>query len=101
MSKRPWPENAWPTGEQLLEWCRTSLTSEVVPYLDRLIESHIAITDPARFITVDEAAKRLSVSRMMIYRWIKSGRLQAAKFGPGTLRIRLVDVETLIREATT
>jgi hypothetical protein len=43
MSKRPWPENAYPSAEQLLEWCRTGMTTDVEPYLRHLIDDHAAV----------------------------------------------------------
>lgn len=43
MSKRPWPDNVYPTAEQLLEWCRTGMTAEVVPYLQHLIDDRQAM----------------------------------------------------------
>ena len=35
-----------------------------------------------------EAAKRLKVDRITIYRWLKSGRLQANRLPDGRLRIK-------------
>lgn len=45
MSKRPWPDNAHPTAEQLLEWCRTGMTADVAPYLRQLIDDAVAMHD--------------------------------------------------------
>lgn len=35
----------------------------------------------------DEAAELLNVSRWTIYRWVKSGEIEATKIGSGSLRI--------------
>lgn len=106
MSKRTWPDDSWPTGEQLLEWCRTTLTAEAVSYLDRLLDAAAESVrdlegsgDPARFITVQEAADMMTVSHMTVRRMIGSGRLRGYKFGRGSIRVRRNDVHALIRDA--
>lgn len=36
------------------------------------------------YLTVDEVAKRLKVTRQAVYNWINEGRLQAVKAGRST-----------------
>jgi excisionase family DNA binding protein len=48
-------------------------------------------------LTVNEAARRLRVSRATITRWIRLGQLQAAKLPSGVYRIHGEDVEKLLR----
>ena len=43
-----------------------------------------------------EAAKRLKVDRITIYRWIKSGRLQASRLPDGRLRIEAKELDNLL-----
>jgi len=43
-----------------------------------------------------EAAKRLKVDRLTIYRWIKSGRLQANRLPDGRLRIEAKELDKLL-----
>ena len=45
-----------------------------------------------RLLTIDEAAKLLSVSKMALYRWDKSGYLKKIEIG-GKRRYRLSDIE--------
>jgi excisionase family DNA binding protein len=99
MSKRPWPDNAWPTADELLEWCRTSITSDVTPYLQRLIDIAAERSEP-HWVTVEQVATDLDVSKMTVYRWVQEGRLPAAKLGGKTIRIRSTDVDALVQGAT-
>lgn len=49
----------------------------------------------------DEAARLLNVSRWTVYRWVRTGKLQASKIGPSSLRIFRHSIEELIaRERT-
>jgi excisionase family DNA binding protein len=45
------------------------------------------------YVTVAEAARMLDVSRSTVWRWVGSGRLNAQRLGPKTIRIRRRDVE--------
>jgi PAS domain S-box-containing protein/excisionase family DNA binding protein len=47
---------------------------------------------------VAEAAAVLGVSRMSVWRWIRSGRLTAARLGPRTTRIWREDLERFLAE---
>lgn len=51
-----------------------------------------APTEP-RYYTVSQAAARLGVSRITIWRWIRDGHLPAMRFGPRTTRVKREDVE--------
>lgn len=51
------------------------------------------------YYTVPEAARRLKVSPSTIWRWINSGSLTAYRVGPRKIRIKTVDLQTLIRPA--
>ncbi len=46
------------------------------------------------FLTVQDAADILKVSKAVVYRWIKSGELTAVKIG-GTVRISRRQLEKL------
>lgn len=52
-----------------------------------------------KWLTVEEAARRLSVSRATIYRWAQAGRIQIYKLGPKSSRIKAEDLERLEAEA--
>jgi len=54
----------------------------------------------ADFVSVNEAAKRLHVSHPTVWRWIKSGRLPAYRVGPKTIRVKLADLDRVVRPAT-
>jgi excisionase family DNA binding protein len=92
MSKRPWPDDTWPTPDQLLEWCRTAMTSDVTPYLQGLID---AAREKQVLITAEEAAARVGVSRMTIYRWAEEGRIRSARVGPRLIRINAADIDAI------
>ncbi|MFQ5544075.1 MAG: helix-turn-helix transcriptional regulator [Nitrospiria bacterium] len=51
-------------------------------------------------LKVDEVAKKLSVSKWTVYRWVEEGRLKATKLGPGVLRIFKDSVDELINTKT-
>ena len=51
------------------------------------------------YYNVSEAARILGVSRMTISRWIRSGRLPAARLGHRTVRIRHDDLDQFLLEA--
>jgi excisionase family DNA binding protein len=96
MSKRPWPDDSWPTPDQLLEWCRTAMTSDVTPYLQGLID---AAREKQVLITAEEAAARVGVSRMTIYRWAEEGRIRSARVGPRLIRINAADIDAILASA--
>ncbi len=48
------------------------------------------------FLTPEEVAEQLRVSRRTVYAWLHSGRLRAAKAGKHW-RIRPEDIETFLR----
>lgn len=50
-------------------------------------------------ISVSEAARRLSVHRETVRRWIHDGRLPALRLGPKTTRIEAACVRRMLREA--
>lgn len=47
------------------------------------------------YLTVEQAANHIAVTTKTIRRWLDDGRLIGLYFGPGTLRIRLSDLEAL------
>lgn len=48
------------------------------------------------YLTVDEVAKRLKVTRQAIYNWINDGRLRAVKVGRST-RIPVSAIDAFLR----
>lgn len=54
-----------------------------------------AIKHGDRLLTIDEAAKALSVSKMTLYRWHQAGILRKVEIG-GKRRYRRTDVERLV-----
>lgn len=54
-----------------------------------------AIKHGDRLLTIDEAAKTLSVSKMTLYRWHQAGILRKVEIG-GKRRYRRTDVERLV-----
>jgi excisionase family DNA binding protein len=52
------------------------------------------------FYLVEELAEKLRVNKMTIYRWIKAGKLAAAKVGKG-YRIPKAEFERAIHEQLT
>lgn len=55
--------------------------------------------DAPGYCNVAETAAMLGVSRMTIWRWIRSGRLPAARLGHRTVRIDRADVERLLERS--
>ena len=49
------------------------------------------------FYTPHEVAEKLKVSYMTVYRWIRSGKLEAAKLGK-QYRITKNDLQTFVNE---
>ncbi len=49
-----------------------------------------------QLFTPTEAAKKLRVDRLTIYRWIESGHLQANRFPDGRLRIEPKELDNLL-----
>jgi excisionase family DNA binding protein len=49
----------------------------------------------ARWISLDEAAKRCSVDTTTVRRWIAAGELTGYKVGPKLLRVNAADVDAL------
>ncbi|MEO2096355.1 MAG: helix-turn-helix domain-containing protein [Brachybacterium sp.] len=47
------------------------------------------------YLTVEQAAEHIQVSKKTIRRWMDDGRLIGRYFGPGVIRIRLDDLENL------
>src|SRR5207302_2607345 len=52
---------------------------------------------PRPFYSVSEAAALLGVSRVTVWRWIKSGRLSSARLGHRTVRIPREDMTRLMQ----
>ena len=59
-----------------------------------MLEAEAAATSD-QLLTIDEAAKLLSVSKMTLYRWDKNGYLKKVEIG-GKRRYRLSDIEKLV-----
>ena len=59
-----------------------------------MLEAEAAATSD-QLLTIDEAAKLLSVSKMTLYRWDKNGYLKKMEIG-GKRRYRLSDIEKLV-----
>ena len=47
-------------------------------------------------LTPNEAARRMRVERITIYRWVKSSRLQAMRLPNGRIRIEAKEVDSLL-----
>ena len=58
-----------------------------------MLEAEAAATSD-QLLTIDEAAKLLSVSKMTLYRWDKNGYLKKMEIG-GKRRYRKSDIELL------
>lgn len=61
-------------------------------------KSKTTVREALVFLTVEEAAEFLRISRVSIYRWIAQGRLKKFKVGSRTL-LRKEDVHALVWEA--
>ena len=51
-------------------------------------------------LTIEEATRRLRISRATLYRWSREGRLKLYRLSPRASRVRCEDVERLELEAT-
>jgi excisionase family DNA binding protein len=60
-------------------------------------EDNPIMPTPDTYITVAEAARRLSVSRARVYQLVADGKLRAKKKVPAVSRISLADVEARLR----
>jgi excisionase family DNA binding protein len=49
-----------------------------------------------RLISIDVAAQELGISRRTVRRLISSGELPAYKVGPGSLRIKVADLDKVM-----
>ncbi|MFH1745129.1 MAG: helix-turn-helix domain-containing protein [bacterium] len=49
-------------------------------------------------LTIQEAAKVLSVSKRTVYRWIDSGDLKAARIGRKTYRVFESELDKFVRK---
>ncbi len=59
-----------------------------------MLEAEAAATSD-QLLSIDEAAKLLSVSKMTLYRWDQNGILKKVEIG-GKRRYRLSDIEKLV-----
>jgi PAS domain S-box-containing protein/excisionase family DNA binding protein len=50
------------------------------------------------YLSVSEAAKRLGVSRVTIWRWMRAGLLPAVRLGHRTVRLRSEDLESMVAQ---
>ena len=50
----------------------------------------------SELLTPSEVAKRLKVDRITIYRWVKSGRLQAKRLPDSQIRIEAKELDNLL-----
>jgi len=48
-------------------------------------------------LTPKEAARRLKLDRLTIYRWVKSGRLKAKRLPGGHLRIGIAEIDKILK----
>ncbi len=55
------------------------------------------MTQNNNFFTIPQAAERCSISRVTLWRWVKSGKLKAYPTPGGHYKIRRNDLETFIR----
>lgn len=68
------------------------IAEEVIGRLSAFIET----TDPGETVTIEEACRRLAVSRTTLWRWIKAGKLQSLGAGR-TVRIPISGLKALAR----
>lgn len=52
-----------------------------------------------RFLTVEEAAKRLGLNRFTLYDMISQGRIAHVRFSPRTIRIEESEIEAFIERS--
>ena len=50
-------------------------------------------------LTLDEVAKRLGISRVTLWRWVKDGKLSAVKLSQRTVYVRREELERFVRES--
>ncbi len=53
---------------------------------------------PPSYYNIVQAAELLGVSRVSVWRWIRAGRLPAARLGNRTTRIERADLDRLLPE---
>ena len=58
------------------------------------------VPEPARLITLEQAAVRLGLSAQTVWRWVARGRLPAVRLGPRCLRVRQEDIDEFVRRRT-
>ena len=51
-----------------------------------------------KWLKVAEIAERLAISTSQVYAWIEQGELEATRFGPQTIRVRVSELERFERE---
>jgi len=51
-----------------------------------------------RLLKPDDVAEALGVSRVQVYRWVRSGRLECVRLGSRIIRFRGDQVEKAMRE---
>ena len=64
--------------------------------MEQASEAETPISPEPSYCSVSEAAARLGVSRVSIWRWIRDGELAAARVGHRTTRIQREDLEALL-----
>ena len=69
--------------------------SSIPGILARLKDNTTSAPAPATYFGVAEAARYASTSRWTVRRWIRDGRLKAARVG-GLVRIRRADIDSLL-----
>lgn len=88
------------TNERLLKLATATppLLAQVDAVLEGRRDRHPA--PETRLLSISEAARQLSVSRMTIYRLKKAGRLATVQLPGGTNRISLASVQAFAAGAT-
>jgi excisionase family DNA binding protein len=59
----------------------------------------MTITSEPEYCTVREAAEKLRISTPTVRRWIRSGRLKAYRIGDRNIRVRLRDLQQVVRRS--
>lgn len=57
------------------------------------------LSEEEGWISVRQAADYCGVTPVTIRRWIAAGRLPATRVGPKILKVRLTDLEKMLRKA--
>lgn len=52
---------------------------------------------PETWMTLDEAATHLRVTRATLYRWIKAGQLHSYRLGARSVRLKREEIDRLVR----